>query len=103
MVKGLRKMIFCAGIICLLFVQLPAAYAAKEADGVHITIFHTNDMHARVQAGDDYGKSMGLAQIAAVIKEQKAKDPDTIALDAGDTLHGMPMINISKGESTQTR
>ena len=99
MVKGLRKMIFCAGIICLLFVQLPAAYAAKEADGVHITIFHTNDMHARVQAGDDYGKSMGLAQIAAVIKEQKAKDPDTIALDAGDILHGMPMINISKGEN----
>lgn len=33
-----------------------------------------------------------LAQYA-----QKDKDEDTLALDAGDTFHGMPIINISKG------
>ncbi|MBR4152719.1 MAG: bifunctional metallophosphatase/5'-nucleotidase [Selenomonadaceae bacterium] len=64
-----------------------------------LVIFHTNDMHSRIQNTDDSGKSIGLAEIAAAVKEVKSKNPATLWLDAGDTLHGMPMITISNGEN----
>lgn len=61
-----------------------------------ITIIHTNDTHARVLDGDGI---LGFAKISTIIKEIKAENPNTLVLDAGDTLHGMPIINISKGEN----
>ena len=64
-----------------------------------LVIFHTNDMHARIQTTDDGGASIGLAQMAAAVKEVKSKNPATLWLDAGDTFHGMPVITISKGEN----
>ena len=45
-----------------------------------------------------YGKSVGLAEIAAVVKEGK-KHKTALWLDAGDLIHGMPRINITKGEA----
>jgi 5'-nucleotidase/UDP-sugar diphosphatase len=61
-----------------------------------ITIIHTNDTHARVANGNG---SIGMAKIATIIKQAKEKNPNTLVFDAGDTLHGMPIINISKGEN----
>lgn len=61
-----------------------------------ITIIHTNDTHARVLDTDG---GLGFARISTLIKEAKANNPNTLVLDAGDTLHGMPIINISKGEN----
>ncbi len=87
------------GAICMLLLPWGNVQAAKAADGVHIKILHTNDMHARVRAGDDYGKSIGMAEIAAAIRQAKTKDADTLAMDAGDTLHGMPIVNVSRGEN----
>ena len=77
-------MIICTSTIC----------AAAE-----LIIFHTNDMHSRVQTVDDGGRSIGLAELAAAVKAVKAKNPATLWFDAGDTFHGMPMITISKGEN----
>lgn len=81
-----------------LLLPVPAA-ASVQKDGVHITIFHTNDMHSRILASDERDTSIGIGWIAAAIWQQKENDEDTLALDAGDTLHGMPIINISKGEN----
>lgn len=64
-----------------------------------LVIFHTNDMHSRIQSTDDNGQSIGLAELAAAVKATKAKNPATLWFDAGDTLHGMPIITISNGES----
>ena len=78
-------------------VWLPnAAYANGTGE---LVVFHTNDMHARILKGDDNGSSIGLAEIAAAVKSVRAKNPATLWLDAGDTLHGMPRINVSKGEN----
>lgn len=77
---------------------LPSAVWAAEGDGTaEVVIFHTNDIHARVKAGDDGGATIGLAQMAAAMKAVKAKNPNTLWMDAGDTLHGMPRITISRG------
>ena len=81
-----------------LFARCGALSLAEAADGVqHITVFHTNDMHARMVKGDDNGKSIGFAEFSAAVKAAKANDPNTLWFDAGDTLHGMPYINISRG------
>ncbi len=61
-----------------------------------ITIIHTNDTHSRVK---NESGAIGLAKIAAIIKQTKEQNPNTLVLDAGDTLHGMPIINISNGEN----
>lgn len=61
-----------------------------------ITIIHTNDTHSRLEGSDSV---IGFAKIATLIKEAKEANPNTLVLDAGDTLHGMPIVNISKGEN----
>ncbi|TDT72469.1 2',3'-cyclic-nucleotide 2'-phosphodiesterase/3'-nucleotidase [Hypnocyclicus thermotrophus] len=55
-----------------------------------ITIMETSDIHGRIYAYD-YAidapdKDAGLAKIMTIIKEEKAKDPDTILIDNGDTV-----------------
>lgn len=82
------------GVLIALMIFNSAICAAAE-----LVIFHTNDMHSRIQDTDDRGNSIGLAEIAAAVKTVKAKNPATLWLDAGDTFHGMPIITISKGEN----
>lgn len=84
---------FFGVLIAFLLLNVSICAAAE------LVIFHTNDMHARVQASDDGGQSIGLAEMAAAVKAVKAQNPATLWLDAGDTFHGMPMITISKGEN----
>ena len=78
--------------------MLSPVLAEAAAKGFHeFVVFHTNDMHARMMKGDDNGNSIGLAEMSAAVSAGKAKNPDSLWLDAGDTLHGMPIINISRG------
>ena len=81
-------------MIALMIVCSSAICAAAE-----LVIFHTNDMHSRIQDTDDNKQSIGLAEMAAAVKAAKAKNPATFWFDAGDTFHGMPMITISQGET----
>ncbi len=84
---------FLSVLIAVLFLNSAICAAAE------LVIFHTNDMHSRVQTSDDNGQSIGLAEMAAAVKATKAKNPATFWFDAGDTIHGMPTINVSNGEN----
>ena len=84
----------------LVLVILPKVEAANGT--AQIVILHTNDMHARVSPTDDGGQSIGLAEISAAVNAIKLNNPNSLWLDAGDTIHGMPTINISKGENMVT-
>ncbi|MBR3497601.1 MAG: bifunctional metallophosphatase/5'-nucleotidase [Selenomonadaceae bacterium] len=84
---------FFVALIALMMFNATICAAAE------LIIFHTNDMHARVQDTDDGGHSIGLAEMAAAVKKTKLKNPATFWFDAGDTFHGMPMITINRGES----
>lgn len=79
---------------CFTFASADEINNTKEA--TKITIIHTNDTHGRVLS-DDGG--FGFGKIAAIAKEKKKENPNTLLVDAGDTLHGKPIINISKGEN----
>ena len=70
-----------------------------SVEAAELVILHTNDFHSRVLNTDDRGESMGLAEMVAAIKTLKAENKNSLWLDAGDTWHGMPDINISKGEN----
>jgi 2',3'-cyclic-nucleotide 2'-phosphodiesterase (5'-nucleotidase family) len=86
----------CSFLLAL--VWTPALAGAASGTG-ELIIYHTNDMHSRILPEDDWGKAIGLAELAAAVKAVRAEHPATLWLDAGDTIHGMPMINVTKGES----
>ncbi len=90
----LRQIKILAFSAILLIFFIPRGVNAEE-----IIIFHTNDMHSRIVNSDDSNKSIGLAEMAAAVKAVKKQNKLTYWFDAGDTLHGMPRINISKGEN----
>jgi len=90
---------FMAAVLGLcLSLPLPV-FASVQKDGVHITILHTNDIHARVRSTDNEGKTIGMDWLAGAIWAQKGADKDTLALDAGDTFHGLMFINLSQGSN----
>lgn len=90
---------FMAAVLGLCLSLPMPVFASVQKDGVHITILHTNDIHARVQSTDDEGKTIGMDWLAGAIWAQKGADKDTLALDAGDTFHGLTFINLSRGSN----
>jgi 2',3'-cyclic-nucleotide 2'-phosphodiesterase (5'-nucleotidase family) len=73
---------------------LPAAGA--EQGETTITIVHVNDVHSRVEQTDE---NIGYAKLSAFVKRLKAENPNTLLLDAGDTMHGQTIANLERGGS----
>ncbi len=94
----MKKRVTSLVLVALLILSSFSFAFADETEITTITIIHTNDIHGRIEE-DSYNNVMGLAKIAALIKEAKEANPNTLVLDAGDVLHGMPIVNISKGEN----
>lgn len=93
----MKKRVLSLVLVTLLILSsFSSAFATDNIETTRITIIHTNDTHARLIGTDN---EIGFAKIATLIKETKEINPNTIVLDAGDTLHGMPIVNISKGEN----
>lgn len=76
--------------------EIAALQEALEAQmTTYITIAHTNDIHGRVVRGS----GMGLANVRTVFDVLKARNPNTVLVDAGDTFHGNLFANIEEGLS----
>jgi len=93
--RNIRKIICIAAVLAL----LAAAFTGckldpKPAPGVsaEIVLLHTNDTHGRV-AGNDTD-IIGIDRIAAI----HAGLPNSLLLDAGDALHGLPLATLLRGE-----
>lgn len=91
-------------LILSLLLVLPCSFTAAaetpqqdNQESVHLIILHTNDMHGRILPEDDRGNAIGLPEIAAGVNVIRQHNAPVLLLDAGDTFHGMPAINISKG------
>lgn len=72
------------------------ASASSAPSGKHITILHTNDMHARAVASSP---EMGFAKVKGIFNQYRSQNPDTLTLDAGDAVHGTPFATLVRGES----
>jgi 5'-nucleotidase len=90
------KKVLSLVLVVLLILSSFSFVFAEDAETVKITVIHTNDTHSRLIGTNT---EIGFAKIATLIKEAKEANPNTLVLDAGDTLHGMPIVNISRGEN----
>jgi 2',3'-cyclic-nucleotide 2'-phosphodiesterase (5'-nucleotidase family) len=53
-----------------------------------ITILHTNDIHGVFPTDEYRGTPEGMTYLASYIAAERAKNPNTLLLDAGDTFQG---------------
>ena len=83
--------------VCL-FSGALAAQSTKE-----LYLFHTNDMHSRVEPfPKDFQDTMladkaGLLRRATFIKQQRKIHEDLLLFDSGDFSQGTPYYNMFKG------
>ena len=82
-----------------LFVGMASAQSVKE-----LYLFHTNDMHSRIEPFPENfqdtllaGKA-GMVRRATFISQQRELHPDLLLFDSGDFSQGTPYYNIYKGE-----
>lgn len=86
-----------AGALLLGLMSSAAAEETAAPAGKHITILHTNDMHAR--AYESTNGEMGFAKIAGIFDSYKSKNPNTLIVDGGDAVHGTTFATLVGGES----
>lgn len=77
----------------LIFTVLTPALGQNNSS---IVIYHTNDVHGRIEKTDS---QVGYARIANLIEKEKAMGNKILLLDAGDATHGQSIANLSQGES----
>ncbi|HTM23294.1 MAG TPA: bifunctional UDP-sugar hydrolase/5'-nucleotidase [Kofleriaceae bacterium] len=90
-----------------------------ELDGqdIRLTIIHTSDIHSRLfpyylvpnrfdqgyglipDPGQPGGMFGGVAEIAAIVKRERAEAARSLWLDSGDCFQGAPVFNMFKGEA----
>lgn len=90
--------VLVAAIFTLAFTgSLSAQGSLPNLSGnVQITFAHTNDMHGRIVESKT---EIGFPKIYAAVQELKAKNPNTLLVDVGDTFHGLPVVNIDQGQT----
>jgi len=65
-----------------------------------ITLLHTNDTHGTWPETYYYGTPEGFAFLASHIKAERAKNPNTLLLDAGDTFQGNAFAQYFRNAAT---
>ena len=94
----MKKLCLISLWVCLLVVTA-AAQSTKE-----IYLFHTNDMHSRIEPfPENYQDTLlagkaGMVRRATFISQQREIHPDLLLFDCGDFSQGTPYYNIYKGE-----
>ncbi len=86
----LGRNIFCLALLLLIFSTFMTFSGVFAENQVKITILGTSDLHGRLYpydyAVDSQDPKAGLAKISTVVKEVKTENPNTILVDAGDTI-----------------
>ena len=99
MLRKKRFLSLFLSLALILGILVGAAPQIAFADDVKtITILHVNDVHGRVQP-DERDKAMGFALLKTKVDELREANPNTLLLNAGDTVHGTTIVNVSEGEA----
>jgi 5'-nucleotidase / UDP-sugar diphosphatase len=84
-----------------LLILVASLAANSDSTGLHLTILHTNDLHAHDESFEERQKSIGgFPRIGHMIRLLRAKDPKhTLTIDAGDIFQGTPLFTKYHGET----
>jgi len=85
----MKKVLILIATAVILLVALSACGLFGQS--TEIVIYHTNDTHGRIVGDGEY--VIGIDRIAAIHKNT----PNSILVDAGDSLHGLPIATINGG------
>ena len=95
--------ILSAVLCAALALSLSSAALAAEGE-THITIIGTSDTHGNIwgYSYEDMTESSdnGLARISTYVNQVRAENPNTILVDAGDTIQGTIMTDDLYSEDT---
>lgn len=76
--------------------------SSADTELFKMTLLQTNDTHSRIDPFPmDGGRNQGLggvARRASLIQEIRRQNPNTLLVDAGDTLQGTPYFNLYGGQ-----
>lgn len=109
--SGLRQLLLAACMLpagCIYEGDVPNL----AGQDVRMTFMHTSDVHSRIlpyehdplyteeQLGllPGRGRYGGIARMAHIVKEQRAKAGRSLWLDSGDLFQGAPIFNLFRGE-----
>lgn len=75
---------------------------AQNVKSHHLHVFHTNDMHSRVEAfpltHSKYPGMGGMVNLSGKLNKLRQSCPDSLLLDSGDFLQGTPFFNEFGGK-----
>jgi 2',3'-cyclic-nucleotide 2'-phosphodiesterase/3'-nucleotidase len=80
--------------VCLLGIAIHSSATPQATQSVHITLMGTTDLHAHIEPVDYFTNkpaALGLAKIATLIRAVRKEQPNSLLLDAGDTIQGTPL------------
>lgn len=89
-----RQLIGAVAVLVALQGWALAPVANAEDETETITILQTSDLHSNLMPWDYYAGKVadwGLARVATLVKAERAKDPNLLLLDSGDTIQGTPL------------
>ncbi|WP_455538443.1 5'-nucleotidase C-terminal domain-containing protein [Terrisporobacter sp.] len=91
----MRKKLFSLLLsLCMIVSIIPnGVFAENNVSSKDIVIMHTNDIHSRV---DD---NLGYTSVKGWKNHFEQNGNEVLLLDAGDSLHGLPIANLSNGEN----
>lgn len=92
-----RKRFVFVLVIALVISSFSSLAVFADAHEQTLVILHTNDIHGRILEGAFDG--MGFGKIATHVNEVRSLYENVLLLDAGDTLHGLPIATLVEGES----
>ncbi len=79
------------------------AFSAVAQKSVQLTFIETSDIHGAIYPYDFVNAkplATSLAQVASLIAEEKAANPNVVLLDNGDSLQGQPTVYYYNFEKT---
>ncbi len=108
---------FRSVFVCLLSLLSACTVTREPPDlvgrDVRLTLIHTSDIHSRLfpydQVPNRFDQELGLlpenapfggaAQMATIIKRERAEADRSLWLDSGDSFQGAPVFNLFRGEA----
>jgi 2',3'-cyclic-nucleotide 2'-phosphodiesterase/3'-nucleotidase len=90
-------------ILCVLLLALPVFAQSPAEKSVTLTFIETSDIHGAIYPYDFVNAkpmSTSLAQVAALIAEERAANPNVVLVDNGDSLQGQPTVYYYNFEKT---